>query len=170
MGSTTRRRSIYGGEYTPTGLRLFAWWKKNGERRLQKAGSGSAQIRLYLNWPAASSFYRRDARFLKTYRAMHVCVHRRQAAHCPGSLAAAPRHCDDQIEIDIAKEAYRQANAPAKPKRQSPLGCRPAQRASQGEPRLAASIRRDRASQGLPGRCALSFFLFLFFSLFISSK
>jgi hypothetical protein len=28
-----------------TGLRLFAWWKKNGERRLPKAGSGFAQIR-----------------------------------------------------------------------------------------------------------------------------
>jgi hypothetical protein len=40
MGSTTRRRGVYGGEYAPTGLRLFAWWKKNGERRLQKAGSG----------------------------------------------------------------------------------------------------------------------------------
>jgi hypothetical protein len=26
-------------------LRLFAWWRKNGERRLQKPGSGSAGIR-----------------------------------------------------------------------------------------------------------------------------
>jgi hypothetical protein len=45
MGSTTRRRGVYGGEYAPTGLRLFAWWKKNGERRLHKPGSGSAEIR-----------------------------------------------------------------------------------------------------------------------------
>jgi hypothetical protein len=45
MGSTIRRCGVYGGEYAPTGLRLFAWWKKNRERRLQKAGSGFAQIR-----------------------------------------------------------------------------------------------------------------------------
>jgi hypothetical protein len=44
MGSTTRRRDVYGGEYAPTGLRLFAWWKKNGERRLQKPDSGSAEL------------------------------------------------------------------------------------------------------------------------------
>jgi hypothetical protein len=45
MGSTTRRRGVYGGEYVPTGLRLFTWWKKNEKRRLQKPGSGSAE-----NW------------------------------------------------------------------------------------------------------------------------
>jgi hypothetical protein len=45
MGSTTQRCGVYGGEYTLIGLRLFAWWKKNGERRLQKADSGSAAIR-----------------------------------------------------------------------------------------------------------------------------
>jgi hypothetical protein len=47
MGWTTRRRGVYGGEYALTGLRLFAWWRKNGERRLQKGGSGFAQIRLF---------------------------------------------------------------------------------------------------------------------------
>jgi hypothetical protein len=99
---------------------------------------------------------------------MHVCVHRRQAAHCPGSLAAAPRHRDDQIEIDMAKEAYRQANAPTRPKRQSPLGCRPAQRASQGEPRLAASI--EEIEQARDSLAATLSPFFLFFSLFISSK
>jgi hypothetical protein len=52
MGSTTRRRDVYGEEYAPTGLRLFAWWKKNGEKRLQKAGIGSAQIRSYLKMTA----------------------------------------------------------------------------------------------------------------------
>jgi hypothetical protein len=35
------------------GLRLFAWWKKNGERRLQKPGSGSAEIRSENLKPAA---------------------------------------------------------------------------------------------------------------------
>jgi hypothetical protein len=45
MRSAARRCGAYDGEYSPTGLRLFAWWKKNGERRLQKPGSGSAQIR-----------------------------------------------------------------------------------------------------------------------------
>jgi hypothetical protein len=45
MGSTTRRCGVYGGEYASIGLRLFAWWKKNGERRLQKPVSGSAGIR-----------------------------------------------------------------------------------------------------------------------------
>jgi hypothetical protein len=44
MGSTTQQCSVYGGEYAPTGLRLFVWWKKNGERRLRKPGSDSAQI------------------------------------------------------------------------------------------------------------------------------
>jgi hypothetical protein len=44
MGSTTRRRGVYGVEYAPIGLRLFAWWKKNGEWTLQKPGSSSAQI------------------------------------------------------------------------------------------------------------------------------
>jgi hypothetical protein len=43
MGSTARRRGVYGGEFSPTGLRLFAWWRKNGKRRLQKAGSGFAE-------------------------------------------------------------------------------------------------------------------------------
>jgi hypothetical protein len=47
MGSTTRRHDVYGGEYALTGLRLFAWWRKNIERRLQKAGSSFAQIRLF---------------------------------------------------------------------------------------------------------------------------
>jgi hypothetical protein len=65
MGSTTRWRDIYGGEYAPIGLRLFAWWKKNGERRLQKLGSGSAKIRSYLNWRAAWSFYRQRVAFMK---------------------------------------------------------------------------------------------------------
>jgi hypothetical protein len=49
MGSTARWRGVYGGEYAPTGLRLFVWWKKNGERKLQKADSDFAQIRSYLN-------------------------------------------------------------------------------------------------------------------------
>jgi hypothetical protein len=48
MGSTTRRRGVYGGEYAPTGLPMFAWWKKNGERRFQKPGSGSTEIRFNL--------------------------------------------------------------------------------------------------------------------------
>jgi hypothetical protein len=59
MGSTTRRRGVYGGEYTPTGLRLFAWWKKNGKRRLQKAGSGFAQKTCIKNRWRPSFFYRR---------------------------------------------------------------------------------------------------------------
>jgi hypothetical protein len=45
MGSTAQRRDVYGEEYAPIGLRLFAWWKKNGKMRLQKPGSGSVQIR-----------------------------------------------------------------------------------------------------------------------------
>jgi hypothetical protein len=40
MGSTARRRGVCGGEYAPTGLRLFAWWKKN-----KKGG--------FRNWAAA---------------------------------------------------------------------------------------------------------------------
>jgi hypothetical protein len=48
MESIARPCGVYGGEYAPTGLRLFAWWKKNGEKRLQKAGSGSTQIRSYV--------------------------------------------------------------------------------------------------------------------------
>jgi hypothetical protein len=46
MRSTTRQRGVYDGEYAPIGLRLFARWKKNGKRRVQKPGSGSARIRL----------------------------------------------------------------------------------------------------------------------------
>jgi hypothetical protein len=45
MGSIARRRGVYGGEYAPTGIRLFARWNKNRKKRLQKPGSGSAQIR-----------------------------------------------------------------------------------------------------------------------------
>jgi hypothetical protein len=45
MGSTTRWCGVYDGEYAPTGLHLLAWWKKNEKKRLQKPGSGSAQIR-----------------------------------------------------------------------------------------------------------------------------
>jgi hypothetical protein len=33
MGSTARWCGVYGGEYAPTGLRMFAWWKKNGKKR-----------------------------------------------------------------------------------------------------------------------------------------
>jgi hypothetical protein len=50
---------VYGGEYTPTGLHLFAWWKKNGERRLQKPGSGFAGIRSYPNRRCTDPLYRR---------------------------------------------------------------------------------------------------------------
>jgi hypothetical protein len=45
MESTSRQHEVYGGENAPTGLCMFAWWKKNGKKRLQKLGSGSAQIR-----------------------------------------------------------------------------------------------------------------------------
>jgi hypothetical protein len=45
MGSIARRLGVYDGAYAPTGLRLFAWWKKNEERRLQKPGSGLLGIR-----------------------------------------------------------------------------------------------------------------------------
>jgi hypothetical protein len=59
MGSTARQRGVYGGEYALTGLRLFAWWRKNGERRLQKPGSGSTENRS--RRPVRScSFYRRS--------------------------------------------------------------------------------------------------------------
>jgi hypothetical protein len=54
MGSTTRRCGVYGGEYAPIGLRLFARWKKNGKKRLQKAGGGFAQIRSKLTAGALS--------------------------------------------------------------------------------------------------------------------
>jgi hypothetical protein len=60
MGSTTRRRGVYGGEYAPTGLRLFAWWKKNGEKRLQKPGSGSAGIISHSRRSQGSFYRRRD--------------------------------------------------------------------------------------------------------------
>jgi hypothetical protein len=60
MGSTARRRGVYGGEYAPTGLRLFEWWKKNGERRLQKPGSGFAGIRSHEPRPSYLLLYRRD--------------------------------------------------------------------------------------------------------------
>jgi hypothetical protein len=62
MGSTTRRRGVYGREYASIGLRLLAWWKKNGERRLQKAGSGFAQIRLSQNLWLSTLFYKRHTR------------------------------------------------------------------------------------------------------------
>jgi hypothetical protein len=58
MGSTARQRGVYGGEYAPTGLCLFAWWRKNGERRLQKPDSGSTGIRSYLKQRCSSAFYR----------------------------------------------------------------------------------------------------------------
>jgi hypothetical protein len=51
MGSIAQRRGIYDGEYAPTGLRLFVWWKRNRERRLQKQSSGSAQIMSYMRPP-----------------------------------------------------------------------------------------------------------------------
>jgi hypothetical protein len=65
MGSTTRRRGVYGGEYAPIGLRLFAWWKKNGERRLQKSGSGSTGIWSHLAAGALVLLYV-DCRVSKT--------------------------------------------------------------------------------------------------------
>jgi hypothetical protein len=59
MGSTTRRCGVHGGEYAPIGLRLFSWWRKNGERRLQKLGSGSVGIRSNLIPLVLLSFYKR---------------------------------------------------------------------------------------------------------------
>jgi hypothetical protein len=46
MGSTTRQRGVYGGEFSPTGLHLFAWWKKNEKRRLQKLAAAPRKLGL----------------------------------------------------------------------------------------------------------------------------
>jgi hypothetical protein len=35
MGSAARRRGAHGGEFSPTGLRLFAWWKKETGQHLR---------------------------------------------------------------------------------------------------------------------------------------
>jgi hypothetical protein len=43
MGSAAQWCGAYGGEYSLTGLCLFAWWKKEGKKWLQKLGSGSAK-------------------------------------------------------------------------------------------------------------------------------
>jgi hypothetical protein len=76
MGSTARRHGVSGGEYAPTGLHLFAWWKKNRTRGLQKPGSGSVQIRSNLKLAAHPSFYRR---IVLHERLGHAHVHGRQS-------------------------------------------------------------------------------------------
>jgi hypothetical protein len=43
MESAARRFGAYGGEFSPIGLRLFAWWKKQGKKRLQKLSSRSTK-------------------------------------------------------------------------------------------------------------------------------
>jgi hypothetical protein len=37
MGSTDQRRGAYGGDFSPTGLRLFAWWKKEGKKTIESS-------------------------------------------------------------------------------------------------------------------------------------
>jgi hypothetical protein len=38
MGSTAQWRDVYGEEYAPIGLRLFAWWKKNRKNEASESG------------------------------------------------------------------------------------------------------------------------------------
>jgi hypothetical protein len=82
MGSTTRRRGVYGGEFSPIGLSLFAWWRKNGERRLHKADSGFAQIRSYQNMRPSTLFYKRHTRLgvgaRSNTRTLCACAQRTQ--------------------------------------------------------------------------------------------
>jgi hypothetical protein len=64
-GSTTRRCGVYGGEYAPTGFCLFAWWKKNGKKRLKKPSSGSAQKLGHTIRYGCASFIGRRRTFLE---------------------------------------------------------------------------------------------------------
>jgi hypothetical protein len=138
MGLTTRRCDVYGGEYAPKGLRLFAWWKKNGERRLQKAGSGFAQIRSHLKPTAPLSFYTRPKL-------------------APGARSYLTRHESNEpslrsIQIDLACVTWRASGSG----RES-LSPNPATRGRPTWPRETAGLhqRTSQASEP-PGRSITS--------------
>jgi hypothetical protein len=176
MGSTSRQRGVYGGEYALIGLRMFAWWKKNGERRLQKPGSGSAGIRSHPKWWLRAPFYRwtcLEAGARSTYRAamLHashnaisiVSISQQRGVYGGETCCAVPGHL---------RQAQRRSEWPThrQPIGQGPIRLRPSQGTAHerapGTP-LAASI--ERASQGVPWPPRYPFFFF-FFLLFISSK
>jgi hypothetical protein len=144
MGSTTRRRGVYGGKYTPTGLRLFAWWKKNGKRRLQKPGSGSAGIRLYQTGGAPVPFI-----------AGLTWIRGRSNLTLP-TTHAIPRSAASNDRSRSIVRVLRQAAGPKRPKAQPCTWPRGPCHARIACNALAA--------------CSVRCFLFSFFSFFISSK
>jgi hypothetical protein len=158
MGSTTRWRGVYGGEYAPTGLRLFAWWKKNGERRLQKPGSGSAGIR---SFPTASAL----SAFIDAYTNNLECVPSYKLTCLPRTRCLAPDRSPDRSPCSLG----RGIGLASRPMRQKPTWAQSTRaRARIGidpwPPRAAAV----RASQGLfPGRRSPLFFSFLSFYLYL---
>jgi hypothetical protein len=58
MGSKARRRGVYGGEYAPTGLRLFAWWKKNQKGGFRNRAAAPRKLG-HPNHRPQGSFYSR---------------------------------------------------------------------------------------------------------------
>jgi hypothetical protein len=147
MRSTTRRCGVYGREYALTRLHLFAWWKKNGKKRLQKASSSFAQIR---SRPTvrSCSFYRRPNLRCKTNFT-------EQASH--RSNWSQRRH------DGIAQPLASWAGATRGRTRQSPkANAWPRGWASQRW--LLDSIQRWSKSRAWPPHCAaLLFFFFIYF-------
>jgi hypothetical protein len=108
MRLTTRRHDVYSGEYTPTGLRMFAWWKKNGERRLQKPSSGSAQNRS--RRPALCPFiYRRTYGALRFHAVNFFCTQSRpppqRSIVSIGYFASRERSCINHACEQVARGA-----------------------------------------------------------------
>jgi hypothetical protein len=165
MGSTARRHGVYGGEYAPTGLRLFAWWKKNEQRRLQKPGSGSARIRSNLKPPVLLSFYKR--RYLQNNFLLFtdrpslviVCSPRWFKNHLVHVIA--------EISIRIAAASNAGICWPAQEPK-AHLGHAEESEAGRASHGLAASFDpRIDSGEPAPGRRSTLFFLFFFFFIYL---
>jgi hypothetical protein len=166
MRSTARRRGVYGGEYAPTVLHMFAWWKKNGKKRLQKPSSGFAQIRSNQT-PAHRSLYI-DTRARSNIVGAIVACSARHAAMTIGSTGFVTIWSNSNACVlfgtcGLASGLWARS-PPSMHKGQAPALAQ--QRACQ-VPR-----RSTRSSE--PGRWPLRsigrLFFLLFFLLFISSK
>jgi hypothetical protein len=189
MGSTTWQCGVYGGEFSPIGLRLFAWWKKNGERRFQKLGSGSAGIRSetprrcgpFIGFRALAYLQNHFAYFFDRYISLYVkytmVKNSRRLDWCFTGKLDRSLSIQTREQAAVCEQVARGAGPLAKsPPDQAygsesaqPSKCKPTRAASQRARRFAlASL--DRASKAFLAAAPLPPFFSSFIYLFLLNK
>jgi hypothetical protein len=157
MGSTIRWRGVYGGKYAPTGLRLFAWWRKNGKMGLQKPGSGSTKIRSKQITGALTLFIADQDLLEELGHASHANHNRAP------TLRSDRSHRSDRV-VPWRFTSVSWPGLVIRPMHHDQLGLACLQRARASEPGLPGRISSDHERARAPGRrSSFSFFFFFFF-------